>query len=94
MADRTTTMTRYLSVFNSSEWDTGRNVWYPSTLQSPWLLAGISVSVMMPMLTLLAVRRLSRASSLPLERILSAFQVITREKNPVLLASLEVVEVF
>jgi hypothetical protein len=34
-ADRTTTTTRYLAVFNSSEWERGRKEWYPSTLKSP-----------------------------------------------------------
>jgi hypothetical protein len=83
-----------LAVFNSSEWDTGRNVWHPSTLKSQWLLVGISVSVMMPTLTSLAVRRLSRASSLPEETIPSLSRSLRVKKNPVLLASLEVVEVF
>jgi hypothetical protein len=77
-ADSTTTTTRYLAVFNSSEWDRGRKEWYPSTLKSPWPLEGISVSVMMPTSMSLAIRRFSRVSSLPLERIPSAFQVNTR----------------
>jgi hypothetical protein len=76
--DRTTTMTRYLAVFNSSEWDRGRKEWYPSTLKSLWPLEGISASLMMPTSMSLTIRRFSRVSFLPLERIPSAFQVITR----------------
>jgi hypothetical protein len=30
--DRLNTKTRYLAVFNSSEWESGRKEWYPSTL--------------------------------------------------------------
>jgi hypothetical protein len=77
-SDLTTTITRYFAVFNLSEWVTGRNVWYPSTLKSLWLLVGITVSVMIPKLMLLSLRRLSKASSLPLDRIPFAFHVLMR----------------
>jgi hypothetical protein len=43
-SDLTTTITQYLAVFNLSEWFTGRNVWYPLTLEVP-VAAGWDLSL-------------------------------------------------
>jgi hypothetical protein len=51
---------------------------YPSTLKLLWLLAGISASLMIMMLTSLAASRFESANSLQLQRIPSQFHVIIR----------------